>query len=273
MKKFLTILMMITCVFGLTACGSEEEVLSETQANKLSYAEQISVQSIIPTMEQVSQDAARDEFLNNYNDEELSFIFENQGGISSEGTAISGGITSFNSSLKITGAITNIGTPVSEADGDEIIVRVPVTGEKGNAEVELIFTNDMFCRLISCSMNTEYSMGELMGRAGLNTLLGMGTVFAVLILISLIIGLFVYIPKIQDAFTKKTKVQESKEAEAAPAPVVETAAVTESPELADDLELVAVISAAIAASQGATSTDGLVVRSIKRAGKGRWQRA
>lgn len=263
--------MMITCVFGLTACGSEEEALSETQANKLAYAEQISVQSIIPTMEQVSEDAARDEFLNNYNDEELSFIFENQGGISSEGTAISAGITSFNSSLKITGAITNIGTPVSEADGDEIIVRVPVTGEKGNAEVELIFTNDMFCRLTSCSMNVEYSMGELMGRAGLNTLLGMGTVFTVLILISLIIALFVYIPKIQDAFTKKTKVQESKEVEAAP--VVETATVTESPELTDDLELVAVISAAIAASQGAASVDGLVVRSIKRAGKGKWQRA
>ena len=40
----------------------------------------------------------------------------------------------------------------------------------------------------------------------------------------------------------------------------------------DDLELVAVITAAIAASMG-TSTDGFVVRSIRRAGKSRWKNA
>ena len=42
-------------------------------------------------------------------------------------------------------------------------------------------------------------------------------------------------------------------------------------ELADDLELVAVITAAIAASQG-TSVDGLVVRSIRRKSN-KWKRA
>ena len=40
--------------------------------------------------------------------------------------------------------------------------------------------------------------------------------------------------------------------------------ITESENLADDLELVAVIAAAIAASQGAVSTDGFVVRSIRK---------
>ena len=44
-------------------------------------------------------------------------------------------------------------------------------------------------------------------------------------------------------------------------------------ELSDDLELVAVIAAAIAASEGAASTDGFVVRSIKRASTNKWQRA
>ena len=42
--------------------------------------------------------------------------------------------------------------------------------------------------------------------------------------------------------------------------------------LTDDLELVAVITAAIAASEG-TSADGLYVRSIKRVNKSKWQRA
>ena len=58
------------------------------------------------------------------------------------------------------------------------------------------------------------------------------------------------------------KAQKNKE-KAAPAPVAAPAAVAE--DLTDDLELVAVISAAIAASEGAVTTDGFVVRSIRRA--------
>ena len=44
-------------------------------------------------------------------------------------------------------------------------------------------------------------------------------------------------------------------------------------DVSDDLELVAVIAAAIAASEGAASTDGFVVRSIRRVNKNKWQRA
>ena len=40
--------------------------------------------------------------------------------------------------------------------------------------------------------------------------------------------------------------------------------IIEKEEQADDTELVAVIAAAIAASQGASSTDGFVVRSIRK---------
>ena len=43
-------------------------------------------------------------------------------------------------------------------------------------------------------------------------------------------------------------------------------------DVTDDLELVAVISAAIAAAEG-TSADGVVIRSIKRAKNGTWKRA
>ncbi len=100
----------------------------------------------------------------------------------------------------------------------------------------------------------------------MNTLLGMGTVFVVLILISLIISLFGFIPKIQAKLSKKEKVNVVKPAAPVPAPVV----VEE--ELSDDLELVAVIAAAVAASEGASSTDGFVVRSIRRAGS-KWQQA
>ena len=68
-------------------------------------------------------------------------------------------------------------------------------------------------------------------------------------------------------FSKKSKAEEKAEA------VDNTIAqIIEKEELSDDLELVAVIAAAIAASEGAASTDGFVVRSIKRAGN-KWQRA
>ena len=54
------------------------------------------------------------------------------------------------------------------------------------------------------------------------------------------------------------------------APAVPAALVEE--DLTDDLELVAVISAAIAASEN-TSTDSFVVRSIKKVNRSKWQRA
>ena len=120
----------------------------------------------------------------------------------------------------------------------------------------------------SVSLNPSSSMGELIGNAALNTLIGMGTVFIVLILISLIISCFNFIPKIQAKFAKRPKKEEVKSA----AVDNTIAQIIEKEELSDDLELVAVIAAAIAASEGASSTDGFVVRSIKRAGN-KWQRA
>lgn len=94
-----------------------------------------------------------------------------------------------------------------------------------------------------------------MEKAVLNTVIGMGTVFIVLIFISFIISLLKYVNNIG---AKKEE----------PAGGVENAisqivTAEEESDETDDLELVAVITAAIAASEG-TSSDGLVVRSIKR---------
>ena len=95
-------------------------------------------------------------------------------------------------------------------------------------------------------------------QALLNTLMGMGTVFAVLIFISLLISLFVYIPSIERALKNRSTKKEKKR------PILEE--VVEEEELVDDGELVAVITAAIMAANGgaAVSADKLVVRSIKR---------
>ena len=99
------------------------------------------------------------------------------------------------------------------------------------------------------------TLGEKMANAGLNTLMGMGVVFTVLILISLIIYGFKIFPYLE----QKKKKNEKAIVSATDENVQEIPAVT----AMDDLELVAVIAAAIAASTG-TSTDDFVVRSIKR---------
>lgn len=99
----------------------------------------------------------------------------------------------------------------------------------------------------------------------LNTLMGMGTVFVVLIFMSLLFSLFVYVPNLERAwkqlFAKKEK--KTEERPAPKRPILEPE-IAEEPEM-DEGELIAVITAAIvAASGGAVSADQLVVRSIKR---------
>lgn len=109
-------------------------------------------------------------------------------------------------------------------------------------------------------------LGERMEKAALNTLIGMGTVFIVLIIIIGVISLFKFIPMIQDRLAKKNagNVQESGISAA-----TQMSNVQEDTDVSDDLELVAVIAAAIAASEGAASADGFVVRSIRKVNKAR----
>lgn len=269
MKKAIRTLLMITCVLGLTACGSEETI-SEFQQSKISQVESMSP-VVIEMMEVIAESGTSDEILGNYNNIELgdwfAYNYTQYSGASSfecEGKGVRTGIDSFISGLETVGEITEMGTPSSELDDDTIIVTVPVTGTSGEGSVELIFSNDIYFTMSACTFNVNETFGELMARAGLNTLLGMGTVFAVLILISLIISCFRFIPMIQEKFSKKAKAPVS----AAPVQVQET---VQEEEIADDTELVAVIAAAIAAYEG-TSTDGFRVRSIKRANTKKWQR-
>lgn len=109
-------------------------------------------------------------------------------------------------------------------------------------------------------------LGERMEKAALNTLIGMGTVFIVLIIIIGVISLFKFIPMIQDRLAKKNagNVQESGVSAA-----TQMSNVQKDTDVSDDLELVAVIAAAIAASEGAASADGFVVRSIRKVNKAR----
>lgn len=263
MKKFIALVCMITCLLGLTACGSEE-VYSDYQQQKVDYAKDLAAGDFLSMLIAYSEDEAI-ESLSENTAAELEYLMQANYGLNIDGNAMVTAATSFNSAMETIGEVTGTGEVTATVDDKEIIVEVEVFGVKKNAIAELIISNDMFMKLESAALNPSATMSELMTRAALNTLIGMGTVFVVLILISGIISCFSLISKIQgnkDNKAVKTAAVETPGVDKAVAQIVEQE--TTAANLTNDLELVAVIAAAIAASEGAASTDGFVVRSIRR---------
>lgn len=147
---------------------------------------------------------------------------------------------------------------------------VTKSGKTLTTDLVLVFENrDVVFQLVynyhnmeltGVTINPEYSLGEKMSKAALNTVISISIVFAVLIVISLLISAFKIFPYLEAK--KKEKEAALRAASKPEAPVVSQVETTEE-QFTDDTELVAVIAAAIAAYEG-TSTDGFVVRSIRR---------
>ena len=256
MKKFLAWICMIACIFGLTACG-EGESLSERETQRLERVQQTAAMQYAPLFLAYMDDAEAASF-DDYTLDEISYIMSNSQ-INISGYVMKSAIESVHSAKEEMGAAVNIGEVTARVDGDKIIAEISIAGEKKDAVMEIIFSNDNFFVIESVSLNPVSSMGDLMTKAALNTVIGMGTVFTVLILISLIISCFGFIPAIQAKLAKKKPVETVAESTAA----AETAQ-EEYVDETDDRELAAVIAAAVAACEGAASTDGFVVRSIRR---------
>ncbi len=248
MKKRLLVLGIIACLFGLTACGSENtEVMTDEQKAAVEVAD-----AYISQVNEVVAQGAAEQYI--AYDESLASVF-----------------TSWESGMEELGSyVETIGHKV-KIDGDEVIVNTAIKGsaldpkgEPRTADVELIYNSKDFV-IISMVVNVNYTMGEKMTNAALNTHLGMGTVFAVLLLISFIISSFTLISK----FEKKEKKSETEKS------VDNTIAQIIEAEEADDTELIAVISAAIAAYEAANggSSDGVVIRSVRKVNRNKWQNA
>lgn len=122
--------------------------------------------------------------------------------------------------------------------------------------------NYLDMQITDMTLDEIYSLGEKMQKAAMNTLMGLGTVFMILILISLVIYCFKVIPYLQEK--AKAKNAPAPENVPAAAPAVPAAPVLMEEPVQDDTELIAVIAAAVAACDGALAADGFVVRSIKR---------
>lgn len=249
MKKWLVILGIITCMAGLTACGANTQ----------------EAENIMPAQEAQNWGRNFAEVLDNIavvahgESDYVTYVAIQQIGMDAD--ILQNAVDSWMSASEDMGNYVETVEVVENSMEYEMYNEVPypmngtisvrIKGSKHDAIMELVFEEGM---PTSISTNVEYTFGESMAKAALNTLLGMGTVFVVLILISFIISAFGVIPKL----TEKKSKPEEKKADAV------VSQIAEREELSDDTELVAVISAAIAAYEGSGSTDGFVVRSIRR---------
>ena len=236
MKKLLLVLGMITCMFGMTACGATVEEVDNygiTEAQAFEYAE-----GLIVTMDEVVAAGQVEQYKSD--------------------NVIYTALTNYEKSLADMGDYQSVIDHEIVYD-DGILMNITVQGSLRPAVVEIMMDEEL--NLISIATNVTYSFGEVMTKAALNTLMGMGTVFAVLILIIVLISSFALIPKIQDAFSGKKEAKKDTTDK-----VVEQIIKNEEvayEDVTDDTELVAVIAAAIAAYEGGSASD-YVVRSLKR---------
>ena len=151
----------------------------------------------------------------------------------------------------------------------EYTSRIIMTGEDG-AQMAMTITYDESATPIKTTIadysdDSKQSMGQRLAVAGGNTIIGLLTVFVVLILLSLIIYCFKFVNKLTVPPSKKADASASAPAPKA-APAVKAA--TKEPEM--DPALVAVIAAAIAAAEE-KPVEGFVVRSIKRVKTNKWR--
>lgn len=271
-KKIWLALCMTACLFVLAGCS--------TAGNQ---GEEIDP-SIVMTMQQGAQQYL--EMFSNLTDEELTRYIAESG--KNKDYVMESAFKSWESVKDDLGAYIAANTAVVTVGDDGYIARIQAAYEQRNLEFTIIVSDDL-SEIEGISFSPNYTTGEKMTKAALNTLMGMGIVFLVLIFISWLISMFKYINKFEK---KMREAADKKKAAAAPAPApaaprapapapvpapapapAPAPVVVEEPvaEETDDTELIAVIAAAIAAAEGKTAANGLVVRSIRRVPNRNWK--
>ncbi|WP_312426765.1 OadG family transporter subunit [Lacrimispora sp.] len=252
MKRVALGLIMAACLFSLSACSKADTAAEEIDARIQTQMEQLpgSFLELYTGLE----DSQVPEFKKNMQSQD-------------EYAALAEGVDSWENIKDELGTLVSIGDTVKvEAIDHGYSATINAVFEKRNMEFS-ITTDSKLTKVTSVAFVPEYTLGERMEKAVFNTLMGMGTVFIVLIFISWLISCFQYIGKLEDKINGKAQ-----EPAPEPLPEVSVPSAEANEELVNDLELVAVITAAIAASEG-SSPSGLVVRSIRRAPSGKWKKA
>lgn len=272
MKKIISLLTLLVCVISLAGCAAREKLPKEEmyQAKSDQYVKMLTSMSEEEINEQIE---GLEENFEDFEQEVALYPYIGGTGQKFDFTAEAylALFKSYASNLDEFGAYVGLKEYEGGVEKDgEVTYDAVYEFEKHDMRLSLVYDSQDV--VITVTADPIYSTGEILEKAAMNTLLGMGVVFAVLILISLIISCFNFIPAIEKKFSKK-KAEEKKAAAAPAAPVQAPVVASVVEEPADDLELVAVITAAVAAAMGTASTDGFVVRSIKRKSNQKWKKA
>ncbi len=240
LKRLAALLLLTLLMTSLCACGSSSSDSTEDET-EAQWKE---------TIENFVEEYA------GYSDEEKESLATNSGMDFYQDAA-----DVWESYEKELGDYKGIESSVYSENGTVVSVEVVAQFENKDCTINVMVDTDSN-QPTSFTMEPEQTLGEKMAQAAKNTVVGVAIVFIVLIFLSLVISLFRFIP------------QGGKKEDKSKGNAVQTPAVVNSQEeeLTDDLELIAVISAAIAASEN-TSTDSFVVRSVKKVRRNNWKRS
>ena len=126
-----------------------------------------------------------------------------QTGLKVSGESFVGMINSWQAAEEECGAYISHGDYQIEVKSDGYVVSALAQYEEREATIS--FTFDKGLNMESLDVSAKFSIGEILTKAGLNTLLGMGTVFAVLIFLAFLIDWIKYIPMLLDKMAKKSE--------------------------------------------------------------------
>lgn len=244
-KKLICWSLLVACAFSLMACGSSTAEETDTVDAEMSSTLAAQSQSLVETIVALS-----DEDIENY---------KNSGDEFTESA-----MDIWETNKDDLGEYVECANAEVTADGEEFIVVVPASFKKLNSNFTFVY--DQTGVPTSMAIDINKTMAMKLEQAGLNTVMGIGIVFIMLIFLSFIISLFKHISKFENML--KNKKETGAAAPAAAPAVTQNLLVNEVPE-SNNEELIAVIAAAIAAAEG-TSTDAFVVRSIKKSKRNRW---
>ncbi|WP_125140132.1 OadG family protein [Clostridium transplantifaecale] len=291
MKKVLLVLCMAVSFFALTACSG---------SNKDSEPVPETIES---TMKTGAENYLKE--FDSYDDEALATTLKRVQ--KQKNTVMESAISSWQSSKPDLGRLVSIlSEEVERVSEDSYKVTVRASYEERELEFaltaeEVVSDNYGGTSLAATEMvfTPIFTTGEKLERAGMNTLMGMGTVFLVLIFISFIIASLKNVNTLEANYKAKKEAAKAAASEPVvpapapsapvpapavpvpapvPAPVVSEPvpapepAFCEEENLADDMELVAVITAAISAA-ACVPAEGLIVRSIRRKSGSKWKNA
>ena len=236
MKKIILVLGMVTCILGLTACGE----LATTKTVDTSL---------------ITEEAAISEAAYIAENIEMIISYEAQSQVADD-LVISAAVASWEDAMDAMGSYVSIkDVEIKEATDTSIVFVATIEGSKSDATMEVSVNPSVGYNSILIKAKNQ-PFWENLTFNGVTVFAGLGVVFTAIILMFGLVSFYKFLTK----GLRKAPEMEINSVDKTIAQIIKN----EEIDLTDDLELVAVITAAIAASMGTTSTEGFVVRTIRK---------